>query len=57
MGEIKGIVDKIEKEVGMEEGGMMEDEVEEIGKRIEDVREKIENIEEVEEEKEEKRDM
>lgn len=41
LGELKGLVAQIAKDVGLEAGGLLEAEVDALGKRLEDVRESL----------------
>ena len=47
LGELKGLVAQITKDVGLEAGGVLEAEVDALGKRLEDVRESLATLAEV----------
>ena len=47
LGELKGLVAQIAKDVGLETGGILETEVDALGKRLEDVRESLATLAEV----------
>jgi hypothetical protein len=57
LGELKGLVAQIANDVGLEAGGLLEAEVDALGKRLEDVRETLATLAEVAETKAANRDL
>lgn len=57
LGELKGLVAQIAKDVGLEAGGLLEAEVDALGKRLEDVRESLATLAEVAETKAASKDL
>jgi hypothetical protein len=57
LGELKGLVAQIAKDVGLEAGGLLEAEVDALGKRLEDVRESLATLAEVAETKAANKDL
>ena len=57
LGELKGLVAQIENDVGLEAGGLLEAEVDALGKPLEDVRETLATLAEVAETKAASRDL
>lgn len=57
LGELKGLVAQIAKDVGLEAGGLLEAEVDALGKRLEDVRETLATLADVAETKAASKDL